>query len=80
MIVNFFAPWCHWCQRLEPVWEKSTATLAQKYPGDDRLFLAKVPTWRVCCDALHGAFVRLYHSIQSSSAISMVGGKLRGDT
>jgi len=41
MLVNFFAPWCHWCQRLEPVWEKSAATVSQKYPGDD-IVLAKV--------------------------------------
>lgn len=34
--------WCHWCKKLEPVWEKTSATLAQKFPGDDRLKLAKV--------------------------------------
>jgi len=42
MIVNFFAPWCHWCQKLEPVWEKSTTQLSEKFPGDERLQMAKV--------------------------------------
>lgn len=23
MIVNFHTPWCHWCQKLEPVWDKA---------------------------------------------------------
>jgi thiol-disulfide isomerase/thioredoxin len=41
MLVNFFAPWCHWCQRLEPVWEKSAAAIGQKHPGVD-IMLAKV--------------------------------------
>mmetsp|Transcript_64260 Transcript_64260/g.94085 ORF Transcript_64260/g.94085 Transcript_64260/m.94085 type:complete len:477 (-) Transcript_64260:454-1884(-) len=41
MLVNFFAPWCHWCQRLEPVWEKSGATIMQKHP-DAQIILAKV--------------------------------------
>jgi len=42
MVVNFYAPWCHWCKKLEPVWEKTAATLNQKYPGDERLKLGKV--------------------------------------
>jgi len=81
VIVNFFTPWCHWCQMLEPVrpvpppasarrpdprrarhscihpafpaaphlthtraqvWEKSAASVVEKYPGEARLRLAKV--------------------------------------
>jgi len=41
MIVNFFAPWCHWCQKLAPVWEKAATQIKDKHPGND-LMLAKV--------------------------------------
>jgi thiol-disulfide isomerase/thioredoxin len=64
MIVNFFAPWCHWCQRLEPVWEKSSATLAQKYPGDSRLFLAKVD-----CTAPGGDVLCVQHRVDAFPTI-----------
>jgi len=44
MIVNFYAPWCHWCQRLEPVWDKAASKINDKHPvdTDKRLVLAKV--------------------------------------
>jgi thiol-disulfide isomerase/thioredoxin len=42
VVVNFFTPWCHWCQKLEPVWEKATAKMVETHLGDDRLILAKV--------------------------------------
>merc|ERR1719181_2715114 len=44
MIVNFFAPWCHWCQRLEPVWEKTATKEHTKHPldTDKTIVLAKV--------------------------------------
>ena len=42
VIVNFFTPWCHWCQKLEPVWEKAAAKMFETHPGDERLILAKV--------------------------------------
>eukprot|EP00850_Spirogloea_muscicola_P008758 SM000047S16897 [mRNA] locus=s47:664276:669297:+ [translate_table: standard] len=44
VFVNFFAPWCPWCQRLEPSWEKASKIMAAKYnpEADGRIRLAKV--------------------------------------
>jgi len=43
VIVNFYAPWCPWCQRLAPAWETATAKIHDKYPeSDGRIRLAKV--------------------------------------
>eukprot|EP00494_Astrolonche_serrata_P027560 UN27823 len=27
--VNFYAPWCHWCRRLEPYWEEAALNFDQ---------------------------------------------------
>ena len=32
VFVDFFAPWCIWCQRLEPVWTKMSKELGSKGP------------------------------------------------
>jgi len=32
VFVDFFAPWCIWCQRLEPVWTKMSQMLGDKGP------------------------------------------------
>lgn len=32
VFVDFFAPWCIWCQRLEPVWTKMSKELGDKGP------------------------------------------------
>ena len=44
LLVNFYAPWCPWSQRLAPVWEATARLLHEKYPpgADGRLLLGKV--------------------------------------
>ncbi|KAG4967974.1 hypothetical protein AAZX31_12G125600 [Glycine max] len=43
-IVNFYAPWCSWCQRLKPSWEKTAKIMKERYDPemDGRIILAKV--------------------------------------
>ena len=36
VVINFYAPWCPWCQRLEPTWDAVTATVHAKFPESDR--------------------------------------------
>lgn len=43
VVVNFYAPWCPWCQRLEPTWDAVAAEVKARYPeADGRLRFAKV--------------------------------------
>ena len=42
-VFNFYAPWCPWCQRLEPTWEAVTAEVHKRYPEHDgRIRFGKV--------------------------------------
>ncbi|KAI4322809.1 hypothetical protein L6164_022468 [Bauhinia variegata] len=44
LVVNFFAPWCYWSQRLKPSWEKTAKMIRERYDPeiDGRILLAKV--------------------------------------
>ncbi|XP_028807665.1 protein disulfide-isomerase 5-4 [Neltuma alba] len=44
LVVNFFAPWCYWSQRLKPSWEKAAKTIRERYDPemDGRILLGKV--------------------------------------
>ena len=40
-MVNYYAPWCHWCARLKPVWEH-TSDLMKIRPNAHKVKLGKV--------------------------------------
>jgi thiol-disulfide isomerase/thioredoxin len=44
LVVNFFAPWCSWSQRLKPSWEKAAKIIRERYDPeiDGRILLGKV--------------------------------------
>ncbi|KAK7342534.1 hypothetical protein VNO80_25489 [Phaseolus coccineus] len=43
-VVNFYAPWCSWCQRLKPSWEKTAKIMKERYDPemDGPIILGKV--------------------------------------
>ncbi|XP_057950768.1 protein disulfide isomerase-like 5-4 [Malania oleifera] len=44
LVVNFYAPWCYWSNRLKPSWEKAASIIKQKYDleMDGRILMGKV--------------------------------------
>ncbi|KAL2986351.1 hypothetical protein AAZX31_12G201600 [Glycine max] len=43
-VVNFYAPWCYWSQRLKPSWEKTAKIIKERYDPemDGRIILGRV--------------------------------------
>lgn len=44
LVVNFYAPWCSWSNKLKPAWEKAATIMRERYDPemDGRILLAKV--------------------------------------
>ncbi|KAL3639938.1 Protein disulfide-isomerase 5-4 [Castilleja foliolosa] len=44
LVVNFFAPWCYWSNRLKPSWEKAAKIIRERYDPeiDGRIIMGKV--------------------------------------
>ncbi|KAI3755855.1 hypothetical protein L1987_55664 [Smallanthus sonchifolius] len=44
VVVNFFAPWCHWSNLLSPAWEKTAKVMRQRYSPehDGRIIVGSV--------------------------------------
>ncbi|KAA8523715.1 hypothetical protein F0562_010138 [Nyssa sinensis] len=44
LVINFYAPWCPWSNRLKPSWEKAAKILRERYDPemDGRILLGKV--------------------------------------
>ncbi|KAI3443771.1 hypothetical protein Pfo_000436 [Paulownia fortunei] len=44
LVVNFFAPWCYWSNRLKPSWEKAAKIIRERYDPeiDGRILMGKV--------------------------------------
>ncbi|KAK4420742.1 protein disulfide isomerase-like 5-4 [Sesamum alatum] len=44
LVVNFFAPWCYWSNRLKPSWERAAKIIRERYDPevDGRILMAKV--------------------------------------
>eukprot|EP00249_Psilotum_nudum_P012448 c23791_g1_i1 orf=177-1622(+) len=76
LAVNFYAPWCHWSNRLKPSWEKAAKIIAERYnpETDRRILLAKVDC-TVNTDLCRKHHVQGYPSIR----IFRKGHDVRGD-
>ncbi|KAK8967546.1 Protein disulfide isomerase-like 5-4 [Platanthera guangdongensis] len=44
LVVNFYAPWCYWSNRLRPSWERTAKIIRERYDPeiDGRILLGKV--------------------------------------
>ncbi|POO00433.1 DnaJ-like [Trema orientale] len=76
LVVNFFAPWCYWSNRLKPSWEKAAKIIQERYDPelDGRIILGKVDC------TLEGDLCRRHH-IQGYPSIRIFrkGSDLRDD-
>tara|TARA_B110000977_G_scaffold23356_3_gene28099 strand:- start:13962 stop:15572 length:1611 start_codon:yes stop_codon:yes gene_type:complete len=79
LLVNFYAPWCPWSRRLDPVWKAAALEVHKKYPKTlkNRVLLAEVDCTKheQLCVAQH---IQGYPSVRvytkGSDAVNTIGG------
>ncbi|XP_057461600.1 protein disulfide isomerase-like 5-4 isoform X1 [Actinidia eriantha] len=76
LVVNFFAPWCYWSNRLKPSWEKAAKMIRDRYDPemDGRILMGKV-------DCTEEADLCKRHHVQAYPSIRIFrkGNDLRDD-
>lgn len=81
--VNFYAPWCIWCQRLEPTWEAFAEELERLEGTSDEIQVLvkqfkrnKGDTLAVCesllVSCVHQSLGRMIHSLHSVARSSLL--------
>lgn len=79
VLVNYYAPWCPWCRRLQPVWEEAYANVMRKAGLAEHAMMAKADCTaggsELCRNQHIHAFptVRVYRHHASVSHESYVG-------
>jgi len=79
VMVNFYAPWCPWSRRLQPVWEEAYANIIQKPPLREKVIMAKADCTgqgaELCRSQHIHAFptIRVYRRHREASHESYVG-------
>jgi len=69
LVVNYFAPWCPWCQRLAPTWERATKAVHEQYPeADGRVRYAKVTLGRLEVSVVGSSVMRRAQATRSELA------------
>lgn len=59
VVANFYAPWCPWCQRLEPTYETVTQKVHEKYPESD----GRIRFIKVSCFSIFSIYVLITKSV-----------------
>ena len=76
VVVDFYAPWCHWCQILEPTWKQVARQIPEKpYSKDTRITKVNCEDNRELCmkhnirgyPTINAYLVRTIHIANSSN-------------
>ena len=64
MLVNFYAPWCPWSRRLQPVWEEAYMNVMKSAHANDVLFAKADCTSAAGQELCHNQHVHAFPSVK----------------